>query len=50
MKKLLAALTVLALGILTGLALEALVDDWVAVVIAVVVLCVAVWNLREQEV
>lgn len=49
MKKLLLALVVLALGIIIGSALEVLVGGWLAIAILVVVLCIAIWNLRRRE-
>ena len=50
MKKLIFALYWLALGILIGSVLEALVGKWLAIAILVVVLAMALWNLRKQEV
>ena len=50
MKKLLRSLIWLALGILIGSALEAIIGEWLATAILWVVLCVALWNIIKEEV
>lgn len=50
MKKLLLALGVLALGILIGIALEAVIGKWATIGALVIVIVIALINLMKPEV